>query len=165
MIEAADKQKPFQNFQIKIREYKSSDLEGMQKLEQICFPQGQAFDRQTLLHLINDFNSITLCTVSEYDELLGFLIFSEIGLDVWELMTIEINPKAQGIGLGFKLLAEGMSIIEKRDPRKVLLHVSTLNEKAINMYRKFGFNIVKSVRNYYNIGQSAYLMHKEYSND
>jgi ribosomal-protein-alanine N-acetyltransferase len=97
--------------------------------------------------------------------LMGFLIFSEIGLDVRELMTIEINPKAQGRGLGFKLLTEGMFIIEKREPRKVLLHVSTLNEKAINMYRKFDFNIVKSVRNYYNIGQSAYLMHKEYSID
>ena len=165
MIETAKQEKPLRNYDVKIRGYKSTDLPRMQKLEQICFPPGQAFDRQTLLHLINDFNSIVLCLICEPDELLGFLIFSEIGLDVWELMTIEIHPKARREGFGYKLLAEGMAMTEKREPRKILLHVSSINENAIKLYTKFGFNIVKSIRNYYNIGQSAYLMHKEFKND
>jgi ribosomal-protein-alanine N-acetyltransferase len=165
MIEIADQERPFFFEDLKIREYKSTDLPKMQKLEQICFPPGQAFDRQTLLSLINDFNSIVLCMIYEPDDLIGFLIFSEIELNVWELMTIEIHPKAQGKGFGYKLLFEGMSIVEKREPRIILLHVSSLNENAIKLYTKFGFYIVKSIQNYYNIGQSAYLMHKEFSND
>ena len=147
---------------LSIEFYSSSFLPAMQKLEKICFPPDQAFDRRTLLHFMNDYDSVTLCMNRSADNMIGFLIFSEVDSAIWELMTIEIDPAERGKGFGFLLLSEGMAEVETRKPKAIVLHVSTENKPAIELYRKFGFHIVKSVRNYYNGGQSAFLMQKEF---
>jgi ribosomal-protein-alanine N-acetyltransferase len=98
-------------------------------------------------------------------DFLGFLIFSEIGFKVWELMTIDVRPIARGKGLGHMLLSEGIGKVEKQEPKRIILHVGITNDIAMKLYLKFGFNIVKKSRNYYNDGQDAYLMYKEYGND
>jgi ribosomal protein S18 acetylase RimI-like enzyme len=154
------------NFEkILIRNFAHKDLILMEELERICFPPEQVFSHATLKNFIYNYNSITLCMTRGKADFLGFLIFSEIGFKVWELMTIDVQPSARGKGLGHILLSEGIGKVEKHEPRSILLHVSITNDSAMKLYLKFGFNIVKNIRNYYNDGQDAYLMYKEYGND
>jgi len=148
-----------------IRNFEHKDLILMEELEKICFPSEQVFSHATLKNFIYNYNSIKLCMTLGKADFLGFLIFSEIGFKVWELMTIDVQPSARGKGLGHILLSEGIGIVEKHEPKRIILHVSTTNDIAMKLYFKFGFNIVKNIRNYYNDGQDAYLMYKEYGND
>lgn len=151
---------------IVIRDFKRGDLTKMTELENLCFPPKQVFSRETLVNFIYHYDSVTLCIEnSDNKELLGFLIFTEINLRVWELMTIEVNPSVRKKGFGTKLLSEGLTIVEKYNPSRIILHAAVDNTNALNLYHKFGFNIVKSIRNYYNDGQNAYLMYKEYGHD
>jgi ribosomal-protein-alanine N-acetyltransferase len=150
---------------ILIRNFTYKDLVLMERLERICFPSEQVFSQATLKNFIYNNNSITLCMTRGKTDFLGFLIFSEIEYKVWELMTIDVQPSARGKGLGYLLLSEGMGTVEKHEPESIILHVSITNNIAIKLYLKFGFNIVKNIQNYYNGGQDAYLMKKEYGND
>jgi ribosomal-protein-alanine N-acetyltransferase len=154
------------NFEkIQIRSFAYKDLILMERLERICFPPEQVFTQAVLKNFIYNYNSVTLCMTRGRTDFLGFLIFSEIEFKVWELMTIDVQPSARGKGLGHQLLTDGIGIVEKHEPERIILHVSITNDNAIKLYLKFGFNIVKNIRNYYNSGQDAYLMKKEYGND
>lgn len=57
--------------------------------------------------------------------------------DFNQLQSIYVLPKYQGLGLGYALWTEGKKIF---NPKKdIVIHVASYNEKAINFYRKLGF--------------------------
>lgn len=58
-----------------------------------------------------------------------------------EVGTLEIllSQDARGQGLGGRLLAEGLRVARERGLRKVSLAVLAENERAVRLYKRFGF--------------------------
>ena len=135
------------------------DILAMMTLDRQCFPPGEAFSLEEFYFYLYYLDSISLI-YRDKSIILGFIIFSKLD-EYWELVTLDIKPEEQGKGIGTYLLKEGFEKVKERSSEPVYLHVRVDNEKAINLYRKFGFNVVKTVKNYYNNRQDAYLMHKE----
>lgn len=52
-------------------------------------------------------------------------------------------------GPGSKLLEFAIESGEKREVEEVYLHVQTSNEEALSFYKKFGFQIVETIKDYY----------------
>ena len=67
-----------------------------------------------------------------------------------------VMPEYQGNGYGDKLLKY---ILDNYSNRNFFLEVNVNNEKAINLYKKNGFNILTTRKHYYK-DEDAYVMSK-----
>ena len=54
-----------------------------------------------------------------------------------------VTGKAQGLGIGTKLLEYCLGIAELENVSSLVLYSNTLLESAIHLYRKFGFKEVE----------------------
>lgn len=59
-----------------------------------------------------------------------------------ELNKVYVNQAFQGQGLGKQLMEAMLTHSRAKDARNIYLDVFTENDKAINMYKKFGFEII-----------------------
>jgi ribosomal-protein-alanine N-acetyltransferase len=64
----------------------------------------------------------------------------------------------RGKHIGLKLMEEGLQRIKKEGASEMYLEVRVSNRPAIEMYRKLGFKIGKSLEGYYRDGEDAYMM-------
>lgn len=91
--------------------------------------------------------------------------YTGVRRDPW-LHWIAVRPEYQGMGLGKSIVFEGMKrLIDIEGDRSVYLHTQTWSYKAINIYRKAGFNITaeKSLAGYANDDyEKASLLLKNY---
>jgi len=85
-----------------------------------------------------------------------FVGFAAVYNDKLHLMTFFIDPKYQNLKYGYSLLKYVLKFY-----RKLSLHVRVGNDKALKLYTNIGFNIQKTIENYYettNVNEDAYLM-------
>jgi ribosomal-protein-alanine N-acetyltransferase len=72
---------------------------------------------------------------------IGVAIFSQVNPGVWELRDIAIHPAFQSRGIGASLLTEVISCIRKLRGKRVFLSVRALNDPAVSLYEKLGFEV------------------------
>eukprot|EP01098_Paradermamoeba_levis_P006439 TRINITY_DN266_c0_g1_i1.p1 TRINITY_DN266_c0_g1~~TRINITY_DN266_c0_g1_i1.p1 ORF type:complete len:166 (-),score=41.92 TRINITY_DN266_c0_g1_i1:34-531(-) len=66
------------------------------------------------------------------------------------IMTLGVLSPYRRLGIGKKMLEYVLGLCEKRpEVDEIYLHVQTSNEDAINFYKKFSFEIVDTIKNYY----------------
>jgi len=80
--------------------------------------------------------------------------FPSIAGDDWFLHKLMVHPGARGAGLGTRLM--NAVIAEARRP--LLLTVDPTNTPAVELYRKFGFDVVERIDGYYRPQEHRYLM-------
>ncbi len=57
---------------------------------------------------------------------------------------VAVSPEYQGFGLGKAIVCEGMKrFLQIESDRNVYLHTQTWSYKAIGIYKKFGFEIIR----------------------
>jgi len=75
------------------------------------------------------------------------------------IISIAVLPEGRGQGIGSGMMYE---IIKKMQieklGNKIILEVRVSNDPAIQMYKKLGFSIEKTLKRYYRDGESAYKM-------
>jgi len=65
-------------------------------------------------------------------------------------MTLGVLGPYRKLGIGSALLNFVLKLCKERPTiGAVYLHVQTSNEEAIQFYKKFGFEIVETIENYY----------------
>ncbi|URE28703.1 FR47-like protein [Musa troglodytarum] len=83
------------------------------------------------------------------------------------IMTLGVLAPYRGLGIGTKLLSHVLDLSCKQNTSEVYLHVQTNNDDAIAFYKKFGFEIVDTIQNYYtNISPPhCYVLSKSIAQD
>lgn len=81
-------------------------------------------------------------------ELVGYAVVM-MAVDEAHLLNISIAPRRQGEGYGARLLRHAMDVGRRSGALSLLLEVRPSNEKAIALYRHFGFREVGRRRGYY----------------
>ncbi|MFZ2852546.1 MAG: ribosomal protein S18-alanine N-acetyltransferase [Rhodocyclaceae bacterium] len=81
-------------------------------------------------------------------ELVGYLVLM-LAVDDAHLLTIGVAEKRQGMGFGARLLRQAMSAGRQGGATTLLLEVRPSNEKALELYRHFGFQQIGVRRGYY----------------
>ena len=89
--------------------------------------------------------------------IIGFIDYSVI-YDRAEINYIYVLDAYQRSGIATKLLNNMEDSL--KDVLNITLEVNETNEKAINFYKKNGFDIVSKREKYYKDGHDAYLMMK-----
>jgi ribosomal-protein-alanine N-acetyltransferase len=81
-------------------------------------------------------------------ELVGYLVLM-LAVDDAHLLNISVSEKRQGMGFGARLLRQAMISGRLGGAATLLLEVRPSNEKALELYRHFGFQQIGVRRGYY----------------
>ncbi len=79
--------------------------------------------------------------------------------EVGHIISFAVLREYQGRGIGSALLKEELERFSTA-VKAVYLEVRVSNERAIKIYKKFGFKPIKVIKRYYLDGEDAYLMVK-----
>lgn len=144
-----------------IRRATRDDIDAIAVIEALSFfSVDEIFTPQQISRLIRNTNAITL-VVLRGNEVVGWataLRRRTLRGITGRLYSIALHPKTRGQGLGETLARAIIHHLRAERCTRIYLEVRTTNEPAINLYRRLGFNIVRTMPDYYNIDVHAYSM-------
>ena len=73
------------------------------------------------------------------NEIIGTVSLIKIDETTFELSKMAVSDKAQGLGIGNKLLVHSIAVAEQNNIKKLLLYSNRILLPAIHLYEKFGF--------------------------
>lgn len=73
------------------------------------------------------------------DEILGTVSLMKLDDNTFELSKMAVSDKAQGLGIGNKLLIHSIAVAEENNIKKLLLYSNRILLPALHLYEKFGF--------------------------
>jgi ribosomal protein S18 acetylase RimI-like enzyme len=73
------------------------------------------------------------------NEIIGTVSLMKIDNDTFELSKMAVSDKAQGLGIGNKLLIHSMDVSKENNIRKLILYSNRILLPALHLYEKFGF--------------------------
>ena len=113
--------------------------------------------------LISAFNSGRFFALAVKDEsaLLGVITFS-LSVDSADIEDVVVQKNKRKQGIGSVLIEEALSEIKNAKKEKVFLEVRDSNLPAIGAYEKFGFKKISVRKKYYQDGENALVMLKEF---
>lgn len=111
------------------------------------------------LGLLSQNNATFRIMLNDNNLVIGYYSFYTV-LDEIDINNIAIRKDLQSQGLGSILFQDLLDIASKQNIQNITLEVETGNEKAIGLYKKFGFKIEGTRKNFYNNSLDAYIMWK-----
>ena len=81
-------------------------------------------------------------------ELIGFSVVMSV-IDEAHLLNIGVSKRYQGQGYGARLLRHAMECARLGGAAKLFLEVRPSNERAVELYRHFGFRQIGTRKGYY----------------
>jgi ribosomal-protein-alanine N-acetyltransferase len=148
---------------ITINDCSSSDLAEVQRIENASFkhPFSQDLFNELLRRSPQGFRILRL-----NKQIIGYYIVtrSEAQSSVLIVASIAIHPSQRRRGMGSVLMKDIMSNTISRFPNatSIELEVATDNAAARNLYAKFGFEKRGFIRNYYGVGEDAFVMSRSF---
>ena len=122
----------------------ASDLDEVLAIEYRVYPF--PWGRGNFADSINSGYSCWVCRVA--GELVGYFVVM-LAVDEAHLLNIAIAEKRQGMGYGARLLRQAMQVAQAAGGVLMLLEVRPSNERALTLYRHFGFKQIGVRRGYY----------------
>jgi len=77
------------------------------------------------------------------------------------VISIAVLPEYRRRGIGTALMKAVLARMMETGIDEVYLEVRVSNLPAINMYKKLGFQVIRTVRGYYRDGEDAYIMARQ----
>ena len=119
-------------------------------LDEVLAIEYQGFDfpwaRGNFVDSISSGYSCWVCRVG--GELIGYFVLM-LAVDDAHLLTISVAARRQGLGFGARLLRHAMNVGLAGGASALLIEVRPSNEKALTLYRHFGFQQIGVRRAYY----------------
>ena len=148
-----------------LRRFKSSDLERVMYINRVCLPEN--YTEFFFMDLYQRFPE-TFIVAEEDGEVVGYVMCRiETGVPNFKLLgitrkghviSIAVLPKHQREGIGYELMQESMRSMVNYKAKECYLEVRESNVPAVNLYKKMGFEITRTIRGYYADGENAYVM-------
>jgi len=135
-----------------IRKMEKKDSEQIYKLGELLHSNYKRLYQ--LEKMIDDEYTKTFVYLKD-DVVLGFIMYIDI-IETIDIIDIIVHPDYRNKKIGSYLMDTLFSEIDF-STKTITLEVNVNNEKAINFYQKFGFEIIHKRTNYYE-NQDAYLM-------
>ncbi|AAL80391.1 ribosomal-protein-alanine N-acetyltransferase [Pyrococcus furiosus DSM 3638] len=152
-IEAPKKKVPLA--MVTIRPAKLFDIPYIMRIEQMSFKE--AYPRGLFLTFL-EANPDTFL-VAEYNGKIVGYVMGYLRPDMeGHIMSIAVHPDYRGNGIGKALMIAVIKKLFEKGARWIGLEVRVSNYRAINLYKKLGFKIVKRIISYYSDGEDAYYM-------
>eukprot|EP01036_Dinobryon_divergens_P051461 gene51461-68869_t len=112
------------------------DSDAAAKLHAASFYRG--WPKEDIAAYIMDTDTPTLVVCDQKRKVAGFAMLRLLGDDV-ELMTIAVDPKYRGKGVGAALMRACFEDLLMTPSKRMILEVAADNPAAIRLYEKLGF--------------------------
>lgn len=153
-----------------LRPFESSDLEQVLHINRVCLPEN--YTSLFFLDLHKQFPE-TFLVAEDNGTVIGYIMCRiETGLPNFKIIgimkkghviSIAVLPQHQRQGVGLALIQEAMNAMLRYKAKECVLEVRASNTAAVNLYKKLGFEIKRTLHRYYVDGEDAYLMAKKLS--
>jgi len=149
----------------KLRPFKPSDLEGVIRINRACLPENY-----TTLFFMNLYKRFpeTFIVAEVNREIVGYVMCRiETGIPSFKLLgitrrghviSIAVLPNHQQKGIAHALMREATQAMVNYKAKECYLEVRESNLPAVGLYKKLGFEIARTARNYYANGEDAFVM-------
>lgn len=137
-----------------LREARPRDLDGLWRLDQLCFEPGIAYSRRELSRLLALPGAVGV--VAEVGPLLcGFALACPEPPHSAHVVTLDVHPTFRRRGLGRRLIER---VLERSGAKRTVLEVDVRNSGAVAFYRNLGFRESGRLVSYYGPGLDALRM-------
>ena len=131
---------------IEVRRMCPADVDAVVTIETEAF--SSPWHKDTFTDLIER-SGVELLVMEDREEgVIGYAVLRCI-LDQGELANVAVKPRLRGRGLGTHLLTRVFEVARDRGVETMYLEVRASNERAVELYRRFGFSDVGHRRGYY----------------
>lgn len=148
-----------------LRQFEPSDLEQVLHINRMCLPEN--YTGFFFLDLHKRFPG-TFLVAEDNGTVIGYIMCRiETGLPNFRIIgitkkghviSIAVLPQHQRQGVGRALVQEAMEAMPRCKAKECFLEVRASNTLAVNLYKKLGFDIIRTLHRYYADGEDAYLM-------
>jgi len=91
-------------------------------------------------------------------EVVAYIIYWQIGDDV-QVNNVAVHPDCRGLGLGETMMRYAIAKVREAGAAFMTLEVRPSNTPAVTLYKKLGFEIMGTRKNYYTKpDEDAYVM-------
>ncbi len=142
-----------------IRKAELSDLHQIVEIEERVFPD--PWTETQLKYELTEQPAALNQVAADGNTIVGYLM-SHVIYDVVQLINIAVDLPLQHRGVGRLLIESFIDQLMDRAPFRIFLEVSDSNLIAIQFYRKYGFKKIDLRKNYYQNGDNALVMVKEF---
>ena len=151
-----------------LRKFMVEDLESVTRINEACLPENY-----TDIFFIDLYRRYpeTFVVAEENGHTVGYIMCRiEIGLSSLGLtgivkkghvVSIAVMPEHRRKGIAEALMTRAMESMCKYNAKQCYLEVRVTNEAAVELYKKLGFEISRTVRGYYADGEDAYVMSRK----
>jgi ribosomal-protein-alanine N-acetyltransferase len=141
-----------------IRRMKDSDLPAVRVIEALSFSNPWS-DNTFRGEIQNTSVSFPMVVVRRPgDEVVGYIIFWMIRDDV-QVNNVAVHPDCRGLGLGEAMMRYAIARTREDGAAFMTLEVRQSNTPAVTLYKKLGFDIMGTRKNYYTKpDEDAYVM-------
>ena len=140
---------------ITIRQPKLSDIDAIYNIERDVFVDWYPY---SLLHYLITMYQPTSLVMELNHRIIGYSISRIEQEGYGHILALAIAKPYQGRGFGKKLLYHTIELLFHYTDL-IRLEVRTTNQRAINLYKRFGFEVVQTLRKYYSTGEDGYVMY------
>jgi len=124
----------------------TTDAEALAKLHAAGFYRG--WPREDFASYLSEKATPAYVACDPKHKIAGFAMLRLTG-DEAELLTIAVDPKRRGKGVGAALLRAAFDDLMMSPVKKMFLEVDEQNLPAIKLYRRFGFAEIGKRKGYY----------------
>lgn len=139
-----------------LRRIKESDIEELIELENSCLSTTLGYSM-----LYDSINSTFTRAYVECDnnEILGYISLT-FDSEVIEIMNFCVKKEHQGKGIGYQIIENVLNMLKQEGAIRSILEVRSKNERAINLYKKIGYNEIHRRKGYYDGVDDALILEK-----
>ena len=151
--------------EISLHDFREADFETLWRIDQACFAPGIAYSRRELLSYVRLPQSTTLVAEAtsgeEIPDILGYIIAHAGAKSVGHIITIDVLPSAQRVGIGSKLLSAAEIRLLRKKCTISYLETAVDNLPALAFYKRHNYFLLKTLPRYYSNGVDAFVLQKD----
>jgi [ribosomal protein S18]-alanine N-acetyltransferase len=136
------------------------DLTECWRLDQRCFSDGEAYDRETIRYLLSHTQSVCYKMLAPDEVMIAFVVGMVEPDSTGHVVALGVGPEHRRCGHGRRLMHAVESGFLDRGVSTVRLEVRTSNYAAQRLYFDLGYKLVRRMPQYYTSGDDGYLMIK-----
>jgi ribosomal-protein-alanine N-acetyltransferase len=127
------------NGQVRVRPFTAGDLDGVLAVEETAFEPLWRYDGTGFREVRSIYPYFV---VAEDDQGIAGYQFSAVDGPTGYLVRIAVHPRAEGRGIGTRLMAEAVRYFRREYVHAILLNTEEKNHRAHRLYENFDFHLV-----------------------
>ena len=150
-----------------LRGFGPADLDAVMNINRVCLPENYA-----PYFFLDTFNTLPEAfVIAELEgQVVGYIMcrlehgFSDLRklrfARKGHIVSVAVMPEYRNMGIGCSLVQQALSAMPTRQVDECYLEVRVNNYPAINLYKKLGFEVARTIPRYYFDASDAYVMVK-----